>query len=59
MDQSFSEFLKTTRPAPDPQRACPTCGTWSLRTYTDPEDNVEKVGCTNLRCDASPFRAGS
>jgi hypothetical protein len=54
MDGSFSAFMKQTKPGP--QKPCPTCNTWGLRTYTEPtQPEVERVICTNRRCSASPF----
>lgn len=51
---SFREFMKHTKPAPQPR--CPECETIGLRTYVDPETREEKVVCTNIRCAASPLR---
>jgi len=53
---SFREFMKHTKPAPQPR--CPECGTAGLRTYVDPETQEEKVVCINIRCSDSPLHQG-
>ncbi|WP_159392947.1 hypothetical protein [Streptomyces cyaneogriseus] len=49
----FSEFMKNTKPGP--QRRCIGCDTFSLRTYTEPANQEEKVICTNPACRDSPL----
>jgi hypothetical protein len=49
----FSEFLRYTKPGP--QRRCTACDTYSLRTYTEPASQGEKVVCTNPACRDSPL----
>lgn len=40
---------------PGPSRACETCRTYGLRTYTEPASQEEKVVCTNMECPDSPL----
>ncbi|MFJ4624259.1 hypothetical protein [Streptomyces sp. NPDC088812] len=57
MDLTFSEFIKQTTPGP--KKPCPTCKTWGLRGYREPDNpDVEKVICTNHGCSDSPFYRG-
>lgn len=50
----FSEFMKYTKPGP--QRRCDACGTYSLRLYTEPASQDERIVCTNPACSVSPLR---
>jgi hypothetical protein len=54
MPTSFDDWLKATKPGPP--EPCPDCGCWSLRRGASPDGHGdEKVICTMLRCEASPF----
>jgi hypothetical protein len=49
----FNEFMRNTKPGP--HQRCTTCNTFSLRTYTEPASQEEKVVCTNPACRDSPL----
>ena len=55
MPQPFNKWLMATKPGP--KEPCPTCGCWSLRLATAPDNPTgdERVVCTMIRCEASPF----
>ncbi|MGW5429981.1 hypothetical protein ACWET9_22625 [Streptomyces sp. NPDC004059] len=54
MPATFSDWLTATKPGPS--EPCPECGCWGLRRGASPDNpDVEKVVCTNLECEASPF----
>jgi len=57
MPASFGDWLDSTKPGP--QEPCPECGCWSLRRGASPDaPGDEKVVCTMLECEASPFYRG-